>query len=412
MPDINITIGANTAKFQEAITNLQQTVSSAAEKISDSFKNVNKTIKETKSGWEALAARTSAIRNTGRIVQELGSWLRTPLEQFSRFEDAATRLAPLVGGLENAKELCAQLRDEAANGTMSFEQLASVAGRLATVFSDAAEVYGPHVSEAWVGEALQPFRSRVKIATKFGFGVEEGAPTALNSRPDHIRRAVEGSLKRLRTDHIDLLYQHRVDPAVPMEDVAGIVSELMREGKVRHWGLSEASARSIRRAHAVCPLSAVQSEYAIWWREPETKIFPTLEELGIGFVPYCPLGRAFLTGTIDENSRFAKNDRRATLPRFMPQALKANMPLVSLVRAHARRAGTTPAQFALAWMLSKKSWIAPIPGTTNPAHLDDFLGVGNTRLSPEELDAFDRTVAEIRLIGHRADPFTESQIDK
>lgn len=412
MPGINITIGANTAEFQKAIIKLQETVSQAADNISDNFKSVGKAIEQTKAKWADWASVSTGLRNTGRIVQELGSWLRTPLEQFSRFEDAATRLAPLVGGLENAKELCAQLRDEAANGTMSFEQLASVAGRLATVFSDAAEVYGPHVSEAWVGEALQPFRSRVKIATKFGFGVEEGAPTALNSRPDHIRRAVEGSLKRLRTDHIDLLYQHRVDPAVPMEDVAGIVSELMREGKVRHWGLSEASARSIRRAHAVCPLSAVQSEYAIWWREPETKIFPTLEELGIGFVPYCPLGRAFLTGTIDENSRFAKNDRRATLPRFMPQALKANMPLVSLVRAHARRAGTTPAQFALAWMLSKKSWIAPIPGTTNPAHLDDFLGVGNTRLSPEELDAFDRAVAEIRLVGHRADPFTESQIDK
>lgn len=412
MLSINITIGANTAEFQKAITSLQQTVDQTAEKISDSFKSVGKAIEQTKAKWADWASVSTGLRNTGRIVQELGSWLRTPLEQFSRFEDAATRLAPLVGGLENAKELCAQLRDEAANGTMSFEQLASVAGRLATVFSETAEVYGPHVSEAWVGEALQPFRSRVKIATKFGFGVEEGAPTALNSRPDHIRRAVEGSLKRLRTDHIDLLYQHRVDPAVPMEDVAGIVSELMREGKVRHWGLSEASARSIRRAHAVCPLSAVQSEYAIWWREPETKIFPTLEELGIGFVPYCPLGRAFLTGTIDENSRFAKNDRRATLPRFTPQALKANMPLVSLVRAHARRAGTTPAQFALAWMLSKKSWIAPIPGTTNPAHLDDFLGVGNTRLSPEELDAFDRAVAEIRLVGHRADPFTESQIDK
>ena len=199
---------------------------------------------------------------------------------------------------------------------------------------------------------------------------------------------------------------------MPIEDVAGTVAELMREGKVLHWGLSEAGAGTVRSAHAVCPLSAVQSESAIWWREPETKIFPTLEELGIGFVPYCPLGRAFLTGTIDENSRFAKNDRRATLPRFTPQALKANMPLVSLVRAHARRAGMTPAQFALAWMLSKKSWIAPIPGTTNPAHLDDFLGVGNTRLSPEELDAFDRAVAEIRLVGHRADPFTESQIDK
>ena len=412
MSDINISIGANVAEFRAAIIKLQETVSQAADNISDNFKSVGKAIAQTKAKWADWASVSTGLRNTGRIVQELGSWLRTPLEQFSRFEDAATRLAPLVGGLENAKELCAQLRDEAANGTMSFEQLASVAGRLATVFSDAAEVYGPLVSEAWVGEALQPLRSRVKIATKFGFGVEEGAPTALNSRPDHIRRAVEGSLKRLRTDHIDLLYQHRVDPAVPMEDVAGTVSELMREGKVLHWGLSEASARSIRRAHAVCPLSAVQSEYAIWWREPETKIFPTLEELGIGFVPYCPLGRAFLTGTIDENSRFAKNDRRATLPRFTPQALKANMPLVSLVRAHARRAGTTPAQFALAWMLSKKSWIAPIPGTTNPAHLDDFLGVGNTRLSPEELDAFDRTVAEIRLIGHRADPFTESQIDK
>lgn len=171
-------------------------------------------------------------------------------------------------------------------------------------FFDTAEVYGPHTSEEWVGEAVEPFRDKIKIGTKFGFGVEEGQPTALNSRPDHIRRAVEGSLKRLRTDHIDLLYQHRVDPGVPMEEVAETVKALIKEGKVIHWGMSEASARSIRRAHAVCPLSAVQSEYAIWWREPETKIFPTLEELGIGFVPYCPLGRAFLTGTINENSRF------------------------------------------------------------------------------------------------------------
>ena len=176
-------------------------------------------------------------------------------------------------------------------------------------FFDTAEVYGPYTSEEWVGEALAPFRDKVKIGSKFGFGVEEGKPTALNSRPDHIRRAVEGSLRRLRTDRIDLLYQHRVDPNVPMEEVAGTVKDLMQEGKVLHWGLSEASARSIRRAHAVCPLSAVQSEYAIWWREPETKIFPTLEELGIGFVPYCPLGRAFLTGTINENSRFKKSER-------------------------------------------------------------------------------------------------------
>lgn len=279
-------------------------------------------------------------------------------------------------------------------------------------FFDTAEVYGPHTSEEWVGEALAPFRDKVKIGTKFGFGVEEKQPTALNSRPDHIRRAVEGSLKRLRTDHIDLLYQHRVDPAVPMEDVAGTVNDLMREGKVLHWGMSEASARSIRRAHAVCPLSAVQSEYAIWWREPETKIFPTLEELGIGFVPYCPLGRAFLTGVIDGNSRFEKPDRRATLPQFTPEALKHNMPLVALVRKWSARKGITPAQFALVWMLSRKAWIAPIPGTTNPGHLDDFLGAASVRLTPYEMEDFDREYAKIDLMGHRADPFTESQIDK
>lgn len=279
-------------------------------------------------------------------------------------------------------------------------------------FFDTAEVYGPHTSEEWVGEALAPFRGKVKIGTKFGFGVEEGQPTALNSRPDHIRRAVEGSLRRLRTDHIDLLYQHRVDPDVPMEDVAGTVKDLMQEGKVLHWGMSEASARSIRRVHAVCPLSAVQSEYAIWWREPETKIFPTLEELGIGFVPYCPLGRAFLTGVIDSNSRFEKPDRRATLPQFTPESLKHNMPLVSLVRKWAEHKGITPAQFALVWMLSRKAWIAPIPGTTNPDHLDDFLGAASVRLTPYEMEEFDREYAEIDLMGHRADPFTESQIDK
>lgn len=277
---------------------------------------------------------------------------------------------------------------------------------------DTAEVYGPYTSEEWVGEAVAPFRDQVKIETKFGFGVEEGQPTALNSRPDHIRRAVEGSLKRLRTDHIDLLYQHRVDPDVPMEDVAGTVRDLIQEGKVLHFGMSEASARSIRRAHAECPVTAVQSEYAIWWREPETKIFPTLEELGIGFVPYCPLGRAFLTGIIDENSRFLKPDRRATLPQFTPEALKHNMPLVALVREWAERKGVTPAQFALVWMLSRKSWIAPIPGTTNPDHLDDFLGAASVRLSAWEMEEFDRAYSKINLMGHRADPFTESQIDK
>ena len=279
-------------------------------------------------------------------------------------------------------------------------------------FFDTAEVYGHYISEEWVGEALAPFRDKVKIGTKFGFGVEEKQPTAINSRPDHIRWAVEGSLKRLRTDHIDLLYQHRVDPKVPMEEVAGTVKDLMQEGKVLHWGLSEASASSIRRAHAVCPLSAVQSEYAIWWREPETKIFPTLEKLGIGFVPYCPLGRAFLTGIINENSRLYEGDRRWNLPQFTPEALKHNMPLIALVRKWAERKGVTLAQFALLWMLSRKSWIAPIPGTTNPAHLDDLLGAGTVRLSAWEMEEFDKEYAKIDLMGHRADPFTESQIDK
>ena len=277
---------------------------------------------------------------------------------------------------------------------------------------DTAEVYGPYLSEEWVGEALQPIRNKVKLETKFGFGVEEGQNTALNSNPDHIKRAVEGSLRRLRTDHIDLLYQHRVDPKVPMEEVADTVAQLIKEGKVLHWGMSEASARNIRRAHAVCPLSAVQSEYAIWWREPETKIFPTLDELGIGFVPYCPLGRAFLTGVIDENSRFKPGDRRYTLPQFTPEALKHNMPLVHLVWKWAQRKGVSMAQFALIWMLSRKQWIVPIPGTTNPAHLDDFVGAANVRLTPYEMDEFDKEYAKIDLMGHRADPFTESQIDK
>lgn len=278
-------------------------------------------------------------------------------------------------------------------------------------FFDTAEVYGPYTSEEWVGEALAPVRDKVVIATKFGFGVEEGRPTALNSRPDHIRRAVEGSLRRLRTDHIDLLYQHRVDPKVPMEDVAGTVKDLIREGKVLHFGLSEASAASIRRAHAVQPVSAVQSEYSLLWREPETKIFPTLRELGIGLVPYCPLGRGFLTGAIDENSRFTTG-RLSTLPQFTPEALKHNMPLPRLIRSWAARKHCTMSQFAIAWLLAQAPWIAPIPGTTNPAHLDDFLGGAAVSLTPEELEEFEREYGGITLMGHRADAFTESQIDK
>lgn len=278
-------------------------------------------------------------------------------------------------------------------------------------FFDTAEVYGPYTSEEWVGEALAPVRDKVIIATKFGFGVEEGRPTALNSRPDHIRRAVEGSLRRLRTDHIDLLYQHRVDPKVPMEDVAGTVKDLIREGKVLHFGLSEASAASIRRAHAVQPVSAVQSEYSLLWREPETKIFPTLRELGIGLVPYCPLGRGFLTGAIDENSRFTTG-RLSTLPQFTPEALKHNMPLPHLIRSWAERKHCTMSQFAIACLLAQAPWIAPIPGTTNPAHLDDFLGGAAVSLTPEELEEFEWEYGGITLMGHRADAFTESQIDK
>ena len=278
-------------------------------------------------------------------------------------------------------------------------------------FFDTAEVYGPYTSEEWVGEALAPVRNQVKIATKFGFGVEEKQPTALNSRPGHIRRAVEGSLKRLRTDHIDLLYQHRVDPQVPMEDVAGTVKDLIQEGKVLHFGLSEASANSIRRAHAVQPVSAVQSEYSLLWREPETKIFPTLRELGIGLLPYCPLGRGFLTGAINENSRFTTG-RLSTLPQFTPEALKHNMPLPNLIREWAARKNCTMSQFALAWLLAQAPWIAPIPGTTTPAHLDDFLGATSVSLSPAELREFESAYSKIKLMGHRADPFTESQIDK
>ena len=278
-------------------------------------------------------------------------------------------------------------------------------------FFDTAEVYGPYTSEEWVGEALAPVRDKVIIATKFGFGVEEGRPTALNSRPDHIRRAVEGSLRRLRTDHIDLLYQHRVDPKVPRADVAGTVTDLIREGKVLHFGLSEASAASIRRAHAVQTVSAVQSEYSLLWREPETKIFPTLRELGIGLVPYCPLGRGFLTGAIDENSRFTTG-RLSTLPQFTPEALKHNMPLPHLIRSWAERKHCTMSQFAIAWLLAQAPWIAPIPGTTNPAHLDDFLGGAAVSLTPEELEEFEREYGGITLMGHRADAFTESQIDK
>ena len=267
-------------------------------------------------------------------------------------------------------------------------------------YIDTARAYT--VSEAWIGQSLEEagLRDDFILATKC---------RALTKAD--MEAEIATSLKNLRTDHIDLLYQHRVDPKVPMEDVAGTVKDLIREGKVLHFGLSEASAASIRRAHAVQPVSAVQSEYSLLWREPETKIFPTLRELGIGLVPYCPLGRGFLTGAIDENSRFTTG-RLSTLPQFTPEALKHNMPLPHLIRAWAERKQCTMSQFAIAWLLAQAPWIAPIPGTTDPAHLDDFLGGATVRLTPAELEEFGREYAKITLMGHRADAFTESQIDK
>lgn len=278
-------------------------------------------------------------------------------------------------------------------------------------FFDTAEVYGPYISEEYVGEAVASFRDQVVIATKFGFGVEENQPAALNSSPDHLLRAVDGSLKRLKTDYIDLLYQHRPDPNVPIEDVAGTVKDLIRAGKVKHWGLSEASASTIRRAHAVQPVSAVQSEYAMWWREPETRIFPTLEELGIGFVPYCPLGRSFLAGGVNPSSRFDSTDRRHNLPRFTPQALAVNMAYFHFVRDWAARKNITPGQLALAWATSRKPWIVPIPGTTQYSHLAENIAAGTVHLNPEELREIDRGLARIKLQGERADLFTQSQFN-
>ncbi len=271
-------------------------------------------------------------------------------------------------------------------------------------FFDTAEAYGPFTNEELVGEALAPVRDKVVIATKFGFDIDlkTGARSGgVNSRPDHIKAVAEASLKRLKTDVIDLFYQHRVDPNVPIEDVAGAVKDLIREGKVRHFGLSEASARTIRRAHAVQPVTAVQSEYSLWWRGPEAEILPTLEELGIGFVPFSPLGAGFLTGAMNETTKFDRSDFRASVPRFAPDALKANLALVDLLRDVANRKGATPAQIALAWLLSQRPWIVPIPGTTKLARLDENLGAAAVELSAADLEAIDSAAAKIELKGER-----------
>ena len=275
-------------------------------------------------------------------------------------------------------------------------------------FFDTAEVYGPFSNEELVGEALAPFRDRVVIATKFGFDLSpdfdprgmKGLP-GLNSRPAHIKQAAEGSLKRLKTDVIDLFYQHRVDPNVPIEDVAGAVKDLIQEGKVKHFGLSEAGVKTIRRAHAVQPVTALQSEYSLWTRTPEKEVIPALEELGIGFVPYSPLGKGFLTGKIDENAKFDSSDFRSTLPRFTPEALKANQALIGLLGRIGKRKTATPAQIALAWLLAQKPWIAPIPGTTKLQRLDENIGAVSVELTPDDLRDINDAASRITVQGAR-----------
>lgn len=272
-------------------------------------------------------------------------------------------------------------------------------------FFDTAEVYGPFTNEELLGEALAPYRSKVVIATKFGFDLsgsdKRPGAAGVNSRPEHIKKAVEGSLKRLKTDVIDLLYQHRVDPNVPIEDVAGTVKELIQAGKVKHFGMSEAGVKTIRRANAVQPVTALQNEYSLWWRKPEEEVIPTLEELGIGLVPYSPLGKGFLTGKIDEHTTFDKNDFRNKIPRFTPEARKRNQAVVDLLGRIGKQKGATPAQIALAWLLAQKPWIAPIPGTTKLSRLDENDGSLDLKLTAEDLREIDSAASKITVEGER-----------
>ena len=267
-------------------------------------------------------------------------------------------------------------------------------------FFDTAEIYGPYTNEELVGEALAPVRAQVVIATKFGIKSENGQQVQ-DSRPERIKQSVEGSLKRLRTDVIDLYYQHRVDPNVPIEDVAGAITDLIRQGKVKHFGMSEAGVSTIRRAHAVQQVTAVQSEYSLWWRRPEEELLPTLEELGIEFVPFSPLGKGFLTGTIDEHTTFVSSDFRNIVPRFTPEARKSNLALVDVLRTIAQRKKATPAQIALAWLLARKPWIVPIPGTTKLARLDENIGAAAIELSAEDLRAIESAASRITIQGAR-----------
>lgn len=282
-------------------------------------------------------------------------------------------------------------------------QLLRTAVERGITFFDTAEAYGPFKNEELVGEALAPLRDQVVIATKFGFKFDGAGPawSGLDSRPAHIKEVAEASLKRLRTDRIDLFYQHRVDPAVPIEDVAGAVKDLIREGKVKHFGMSEASVATIRRAHAVQPVAAVQNEYSLWWREPEKELIPALAELGIGLVPYSPLGRGFLTGKMDQNTKFASSDFRSGLPRFAPEALKANQGFVAQIEKIAARKKATPAQIALAWLLAQTPWIVPIPGTTKVERLDENIGATKVELTPADLREIEGDLSSVALQGDR-----------
>ena len=268
-------------------------------------------------------------------------------------------------------------------------------------FFDTAEVYGPYVNEELVGEALEPYKGKVVIATKFGFNFQDGKQVGINSQPEHIKQAVEGSLKRLRLDVIDLLYQHRVDPNVPIEDVAGAVKNLIAEGKVKHFGMSEAAAQTIRRANAVQPVTALQSEYSLWTRQHEKEIIPTIEELGIGLVAYSPLGKGFLAGKIDENTKFAEGDIRNILPRYTEEAREANKALLDLINQFAEKKNATPAQIVLAWVLAQKSWIVPIPGTTKLHRLQENIGAANIELTTEELQQIESASQQIKITGTR-----------
>jgi aryl-alcohol dehydrogenase-like predicted oxidoreductase len=280
-------------------------------------------------------------------------------------------------------------------------------------FFDTAEAYGPYKNEELVGEALAPFRNQVVVATKFGFDFDaEGKQSGMNSNPEHIRQYIEGALKRLKTDVIDLLYQHRVDPNVPIEDVAGTVRDLTSEGKVKHFGLSEAGVLTIRRAHAVHPVTALQSEYSLWWREPEHEILPTLEELGIGFVPFSPLGRGFLTGAINENTTFDSTDFRNVVPRFDPENRKANQSLVEVLGGIAEKKKATRAQIALAWLLAQKPWIVPIPGTTKMRRLEENLGAAEVELTSENLQEIEKALSEIEIQGERYPPHLQQAVGR